>query len=73
MNNHKSLATTVPIVVAIAFILLDLVTGVFVLLKLAHVIEWKWIWVLSPIGLELAVTMVILISIIVVTMIPPRK
>jgi len=32
----------------------------FIILKLAHVIDWKWVWVLSPLWLGLGVAIVIL-------------
>lgn len=31
-----------------------LLTIVFIVLKLCHVIEWSWIWVLSPIWISMA-------------------
>lgn len=37
-------------------------TLVFIVLKLCHVIEWSWLWVLSPIWIA-AIILVILIVI----------
>ena len=44
----------------------SLLTIVFIVLKLTHVIEWNWIWVLSPlwIGMIIAV-LIIAIALIV--------
>lgn len=33
----------------------------FIVLKLCHVIEWSWLWVLSPIWIPLALTGIIAI------------
>ncbi len=40
----------------------ELLTLVFIVLKLCHVITWSWLWVLAPmwIGLGLAAAMVII-------------
>ena len=32
-----------------------LLTIVFIVLKLCHVIEWSWLWVLSPIWISLII------------------
>lgn len=34
---------------------LDLLAIVFIVLKLCHVINWSWFWVLSPIWITLIV------------------
>lgn len=34
---------------------------VFIVLKLCHVIEWSWLWVLSPIWIELLIFIAIYI------------
>lgn len=31
----------------------SLLTIVFIVLKLCHVIEWSWLWVLAPIWIDL--------------------
>ena len=38
---------------------LDLLTIVFVVLKLCKVIDWSWWWVFSPIWIPLAIIIVI--------------
>ena len=37
----------------------SLLTIAFIVLKLCHVIEWSWIWVLSPLWIPLALILVI--------------
>lgn len=34
---------------------------VFIVLKLCHVIEWPWIWVLSPIWISLIISIGVII------------
>jgi len=34
---------------------------VFLVLKLTHVIDWAWLWVLSPLWIPLAIAVVIII------------
>ena len=38
---------------------LDLLTLVFIVLKLCGVITWSWVWVLSPIWISLVVVIVL--------------
>lgn len=38
-----------------------LLTIAFIVLKLCHVIEWSWWWVLSPIWIEIAIALVLLL------------
>jgi len=40
-----------------------LLTIVFIVLKLTHVIDWKWVWVLSPVWITAAVVVAILLII----------
>jgi hypothetical protein len=44
-----------------------LLTIVFIVLKLCHVITWSWIWVLSPIWIPVFVGIIILLIIGVIT------
>ena len=46
-----------------------LLTVLFIGLKLTHVINWSWWWVISPLWIGFAVSVVVLI----VTRIIPRK
>jgi hypothetical protein len=36
-----------------------LLTIVFIVLKLTHVIDWKWLWVLSPIWISIGLIAII--------------
>lgn len=38
-----------------------LLTVAFIVLKLCHVIEWKWVWVLSPLWIDLILVIAIAI------------
>ena len=38
-----------------------LLTIVFIVLKLCHVIEWSWLWVLSPIWIDILIFIAIYI------------
>lgn len=38
-----------------------LLTIAFIVLKLCHVIEWSWVWVLSPLWIVLGLAIVIAI------------
>lgn len=42
-------------------------TLVFIVLKLCKVINWSWIWVLSPIWISLIITIIIIIGFIIYT------
>lgn len=44
-----------------------LLTVAFIVLKLTHIIDWKWIWVLSP--LWISVVLVILIFLVMLAFI----
>lgn len=45
-------------------------TVAFVILKLCGIINWSWIWVLSPIWIEIAlVVLILLIGVIIATII----
>lgn len=48
-NNNKSITIRGLLLIA------------FIVLKLCHVIEWSWLWVLSPIWIPLALTGIIAI------------
>ena len=41
-----------------------LLTVAFIVLKLCKVIDWSWIWVVSPIWISIALWLVIVIGII---------
>jgi membrane protein YdbS with pleckstrin-like domain len=46
--------------------LADIVAVVFVILKLTHVIDWSWWWVLSPIWISLGIVLVILLFALII-------
>ena len=46
---------------------LGLLTIAFIVLKLCNVIEWSWIWVLSPIWIPCVVVIIIWLVIGIVT------
>ena len=48
-----------------------LLTVAFIVLKLCHVIEWSWWWVLSPIWIGAA--LVFVCAVIVAARVLPRK
>lgn len=39
----------------------ELLTFVFIILKLTNVIAWSWLWVLSPIWIPYAIVLVLLV------------
>lgn len=47
-------------------LLSTLLTVAFIVLKLCHVIEWSWVWVLAPLWIPLAIAIVILIIILMI-------
>lgn len=46
-----------------------LLTIVFITLKLCKVINWSWVWVLSPIWISMIITLVIILIIFLVFLI----
>ena len=46
---------------------LGLLTIAFIVLKLCNVIEWSWIWVLSPIWITFVILIIILLVIGIIT------
>lgn len=51
----------------------EVLTVVFVVLKLIGVINWSWLWVLAPIWIPLSITLVISFIIIIVKVVLKRK
>lgn len=43
-----------------------LLTIVFIVLKLTHIINWSWVWVLSPIWITAGIVLVLILAIILV-------
>ena len=52
--------------VNIGGLLSTLLTVAFIVLKLCHVIEWSWLWVLSPLWIPIALVIVILIIVLMI-------
>lgn len=48
-------------------------TIAFIVLKLCHVIDWPWIWVLSPLWISFAIAIVVIGIILLVFFIKTRK
>ncbi len=42
-----------------------LLTIAFIVLKLCHVIDWSWLWVLSPLWISAGLVILIIIALIV--------
>ena len=49
-----------------------LLTIAFVVLKLTHVINWSWIWVLSPLWIEALLAILLVVILFVVALISSR-
>lgn len=45
--------------------LLDVLVVIFIVLKLLGVITWSWVWVLSPIWIQLVIVAIVFIVILV--------
>ena len=50
----------------------DALTLLFIALKLCGVIDWKWIWVLSPIWITISFLALLILVIAVISMIADR-
>ena len=49
-----------------------LLTIVFITLKLCHVINWSWWWVLAPLWITAAIIAVVMILVVIVAVIADR-
>ena len=38
----------------------------FIVLKLCHVIEWSWLWVLSPFWISLGIAIIVIIIFVII-------
>lgn len=43
-----------------------LLTIVFIVLKLCHVIDWSWLWVLSPLWISVALVLLIVMILVLI-------
>ena len=53
--------------------LADVLTIIFVVLKLCKLIDWPWVWVLSPLWISMAIVAVICLFVFTVWAISSRK
>lgn len=71
--NSSSKTTTVVKGVSLPTV----ISVVFIILKLTHVIEWQWIWVLSPIWIglsaELAFVLIAFGIVVMIQIVQSRK
>ena len=44
---------------------LDVLTLIFITLKLTHIIDWSWWWVLSPMWISLVLIIIIVIVLLI--------
>lgn len=44
----------------------DLLTIVFIVLKLTDIINWSWLWVLSPLWISLALILLVIVIVLIV-------
>jgi hypothetical protein len=52
---------------------LGLLTIAFIVLKLCHVINWSWLWVLSPLILPIIIVIIIFVVIVIIRIIMIRN
>ena len=45
---------------------IGLLTIAFIVLKLTHLINWSWLWVLSPIWISVAIAVLIIIIALII-------
>lgn len=43
-----------------------LLTIVFIVLKLTDVIQWSWLWVLSPLWISLALSILLFLTVLII-------
>ena len=63
INNSSSSTSRASASGGIGFI--GLLTIAFIVLKLCHIIEWSWIWVLSPLWITGGLVVLILIVLLI--------
>lgn len=44
----------------------------FIILKLCHVIEWSWLWVLAPFWIGVAIWLILFITCLIIAFIASR-
>ncbi len=63
INNSSSSRSSATASGGIGFV--GLLTIAFIVLKLCHVIEWSWIWVLAPLWITAAVVLLLLLPLLI--------
>lgn len=58
--------------VNVGSLLSTLLLVAFIVLKLCHVIEWAWVWVLAPLWIPTALVLVIFLIAVIVAVIADR-
>ena len=53
--------------------LASVLTIVFVVLKLVGVIDWSWLWVLSPLWIDLILTVLVIVGIAIYVVYEDKK
>lgn len=64
MNNNKTVYRGTSLAITL--------TIIFVILKLTHVIDWNWVWVLAPFWISIASACLIVIVFAIIFMILPK-
>ena len=67
MSNNASSTTTVGVSG------LTLLGIAFVVLKLCHVIDWPWFWVISPFWIPVGIGIVVMLSFLIVWLVLKRR
>ena len=63
INNSSSSRSSATASGGIGFV--GLLTIAFIVLKLCHVIEWSWIWVLAPLWISAAAVLLLLLPLLI--------
>lgn len=63
INNSSSSRSSATASGGIGFV--GLLTIAFIVLKLCHVIEWSWIWVLAPLWISAAAALLLLLPLLI--------
>lgn len=63
INNSSSSRSSVTASGGIGFV--GLLTIAFIVLKLCHVIEWSWIWVLAPLWITAVAVLLLLLPLLI--------
>lgn len=67
MDEHKSIS------ISIGGGFSGLLTVAFIVLKLCHIIDWPWIWVLCPIWITFSLVILIIAIVAIIFFVKNRK